>query len=227
MATEQAKKVTKPNTRNSRSAAAKNEQSESTPQTPEPSPKPDGPAGMFTREQRAGLLAQAQTMVNEGASLTAAAEALGLRPDTLRRWRGGGQASQTPAQRVRALEQENKQLKQAVASLATKVADLETSGLGDEADVLRRTREALATIALKVVEAGASKHPTGPVVSVGPSMPRVLHFLASPLTLPRPAARREVRGTGVRCVTFHSPRGILRALVAVTLGSTTRMLSFA
>ena len=151
--TEQAKKTTTTKARDGRSSAAKQATTEATPTL---SPKPEGPAGRFTRDQRDGLLAQAQTMVNEGASLTAAAEALGLRPDTLRRWRGGGQASQTPAQRVRALEQENKQLRQAVASLATKVADLETGGLGDEADVLRRTREALATMALKVVEAGAS-----------------------------------------------------------------------
>ena len=156
MSTEQAKTTMKPTTRSSRSVATKKDQPEATPQTQTPSSKPEGPTGRFTREQRDGLLAQAQTMVNEGASLTAAAEALDLRPDTLRRWRGGGQASQTPAQRVRELERENGQLRRTVASLSVRVADLETGGTGDEADELRRTREALATMALKVVEAGAS-----------------------------------------------------------------------
>ena len=58
------------------------------------------------------------------------------------------------AQHVRELERENTRLRQAVASLATKVTDLEAGGV-DEGSELARTRAALAAIALKVVEAGA------------------------------------------------------------------------
>ena len=120
LTTEQAKKTTTTKARNGRSSAAKQATTEATPTL---SPKPEGPAGRFTKEQRDGLLAQAQALVNDGASWTAAAEALGLRPDTLRRWRQSGQTGQTPVQRIRELERENARLRQAVASLSVRVAD--------------------------------------------------------------------------------------------------------
>ena len=145
-ATEQAKKVTKPTTRNSRSAAAKKD-------TPGKAPQPGLPRGRFSPEQKERLLGQ--VLVDDGASWTAAAEGIGLRADTVRRWRQS-EVGQDPAQQVRELERENIRLRQAVASLATKVADLEAGGGVDEGSELARTREALATMTLKVVEAGAS-----------------------------------------------------------------------
>ena len=91
-------------------------------------------------------------MVDNGASWQSAAEAVGVRPDNLRRWRQTGQSTRTPAQQVRELERENERLRQAVASLATRVADLEIAGAGENADLVSRQRAALSEMALKVVE---------------------------------------------------------------------------
>ena len=139
-----------------RGASAKKDQPEPTQQTPTPSPKPEGPRGRYSLEQRTDLLAQAQKLVDSGASWQSAAEAIGVRPDNLRRWRQGVEASQSPAQRIKALEAENKRLRSAVASLATRVADLDVNGPMDENVLIERQRTALAEQALRIAELEAS-----------------------------------------------------------------------
>ena len=145
----------RPTTRTSRTTAKKADEPKAAPQTPETAQealKPEGPRGRYTPEQRTAILEQAQKMVDGGASWQAVAETLGVRPDNLRRWRQPGQSSRTPAQQVRKLERENERLRQAVASLATRVADLEIAGAGESADLISRQRAALSEMALKVVE---------------------------------------------------------------------------
>ncbi len=95
--TEKAEAAQKPTTtkaRNGRSAKTKAQ----TPVVPE---EPQGPRGRFSAEQRARILEQAQGLVDAGSSWTAAAEAVGVRPDTVRRWRQPGEAEQSPAQRIK------------------------------------------------------------------------------------------------------------------------------
>ena len=80
----------------------------------------------------------------------------GVRLGSLRRWRQSGQSTQTPAQQVRELERENERLRQAVASLATSVADANVNGPMDVNDLIERQRTALAEQALRIAEFEAS-----------------------------------------------------------------------
>ena len=144
MTTEQTKKPTA----RGRGASAKKDQPEPAQQTPTPSPKPEGPRGRYSKEQRADLLAQAQALVNDGASWQAAAETFGVRPDNLRRWRQAG-AKQSPDQRVRELEAENKRLRSAVVTIAIELGEATVHGPHGEESEAVRMRTALATLALE------------------------------------------------------------------------------
>ena len=95
-------------------------------------------------------------MVDDGASWQAAAETLGVRPDNLRRWRQAG-AKQSPDQRVRELEAENKRLRSAVVTMAIELGEATVHGPHDEESEAARLRAALATLG------AGERRPEGPL----------------------------------------------------------------
>ena len=148
MTTAKEKKTT---TRTSRTTAKKADEPKAAPQTPETAQealKPEGPRGRYTPGQRTAILEQAQGLVEGGASWQAAAETLGVRPDNLRRWRQAG-AKQSPDQRVRELEAENKRLRSAVVTMAIELGEATVHGPYSEESETARMRTALATLALE------------------------------------------------------------------------------
>ena len=74
MTTDKAEKKPTTRTRSTRSEAKKVDDPKAATQTAQEAPKPEGPRGRYSKEQRASLLEQAQALVNDGTSWQAAAE---------------------------------------------------------------------------------------------------------------------------------------------------------
>ena len=147
-----------------RTAAKKDQPAEQEEREPTPEPTAETQTeserkpfeSRFTPDERADFLRKAQELHAAGSTWRAAAAEIGVTEEQLRRWRGSGQRGAGSLAPVD-LETENRQLRQAVATLSVRVEELELGGVGDASDLITKQRNALAAQALRIQELEAQQ----------------------------------------------------------------------